>query len=205
MTVRSLSRQILVGDTNRRLRQTPQKIEPDNTTAKLLDMPNEIFLLISTELGILDRAALALSCKDFAAKLDSFNHLAWDGPAEYVAQSPFTAGKDELLSFFRHRLGKGWAPSDVKYCHICGKYGPLADEGYWVERLKTKFTGKRGMLSCFVEKDFLELARSESADEFGCTWFESVFCAWMAWEGECCPECEVYFCYHKSVHGRRIS
>lgn len=95
---------MLAYDPTRRITRNTKKIDDHNKTPLLLNMPTEVILQISENLGVLDRAALALSCKDLAAKVSAHNHLDWDGPSTYPCMFPGQASSDPLLKFFGERL-----------------------------------------------------------------------------------------------------
>ena len=96
-----------------------------NKPSTLSNLPTEVLLDISEELNILDRAALALSCKDVAAKLETHNHLDWDGPNKYVARQPnLPFPFDALLYFFQETLANGWVPRTLRYCQHSRKFVP---------------------------------------------------------------------------------
>ncbi|ERF68043.1 hypothetical protein EPUS_06433 [Endocarpon pusillum Z07020] len=66
---------MLAYDPTRRITRNTKKINDHNKEPMLLNMPTEVILQISENLDVLDRAALALSCKGLAAKLNAHNHL----------------------------------------------------------------------------------------------------------------------------------
>lgn len=128
----------------------------------LQNLPTEILLGISGHLDILDRAALALSCKDVAARLVAHHHLDWDGAAEYAARQPrLPFPFDSLLYFFQDVLAQGWVPRTLKYCPTCRKYAPRDDPAYWLERVRMEFAGGSGWLSRIVGKEWLSPDRSQ--------------------------------------------
>ncbi len=170
-----------------------KKAVRQNKVLPLLTMPIEVLLDISDKLDILDRAALALTCKDIAAKLDAYDHLDWDGPGRYLPREPpFDAAK-QLQSFFTVRLGKGWvSPSlDLKFCFSCGKFVRLGGLTYWYEKLKAEFVGKQGALSRHVETHFLRMnSYCGIVDQF-----VAICGFWRKYDEFCCPRCQAKLTY----------
>jgi hypothetical protein len=64
------------------------RFDDPNNVPLLLNVPNEVLLGISDELHMFDRAALALTCKDIAARLQASSQLDWDGPGKNVPREP---------------------------------------------------------------------------------------------------------------------
>ncbi len=187
----NLEIQMLAHDPTRRITRNAKRINDCNETSFLLNMPTEVILQISDSLDVLDRAGLALSCKDLAAKLSAHNHLDWDGTSAHACSYPERPDSDPLVKFFRERLANGWIPATLKYCTHCGKYGPKDDTEYWLNRLRKEFVGKHGNLSRFIEGAFL-------TDSEVCTYglylkhFEDL---WQFHLHEACPRCQVLFGY----------
>lgn len=154
----------------------------------LLNMPTEVILSISDHLDVLDRAALALSCKELASKLVAYSQLEWDGITAYLPSNPEPSATDPLLQFFGERLTNGWIPSCLKYCKNCGKYGPRDDLEYWFERLASDFGGKRGSMSQFIEKEFLIQCKFNA--HLGQIWD-----IWQTLVDDTCPRCQALFAF----------
>ena len=192
---------MLAYDPTRRITRNTKKIDDHNKTPMLLNMPTEVILHISETLDVLDRAALALSCKDLAAKLNAHNHLDWDGSSIYPCAYPEHSYSDSLLKFFGERLTSGWIPSTLKYCKHCGKYGPHDDTEYWLKKLKKEFGGKHGSASRFIEREFL-------TDSEVCTYglyLKDFQDPWQLLLDDACPRCQALFGYWRLARqeGRR--
>ncbi|KAF7514036.1 hypothetical protein GJ744_004361 [Endocarpon pusillum] len=186
-------------DPTRRITRSTKKIDDHNKESMLLNMPTEVILQISEKLDVLDRAALALSCKDLAAKLNAHNHLDWDELWTYPWIHPDECNSDVLLKFFRERLTSGWIPSTLWYCEYCGKYGPRNDTKCWLNRLKKEFDGKHRGMSRFIEEYCLTygvecLPDDEISSHAPLIKFKDEDPGQIYLVGAC-PRCQVFFQY----------
>ena len=160
-----------------------KKIFDQNQKSLFLNMPTEVLLGISDQLDLLDCAALALTCKDVAKKLDAYNYLDWDGPNDYELKHP--RPENLLLDFFGKKLTDGWVPSSLKYCGTCGKFRPRDDREYWFDKFEKAHRGKRGGTSQFIEREFL------SAPEWPYSAsLKNVCYAWQSLDSSTCPQCQ---------------
>jgi hypothetical protein len=112
----------------------------DRKPFKILDLPNDIFVvIIKDHLTIFDRAAFALACKKYAEKVTAYQ------PSLQLSAAG-SAGEDEnhlnLMIFFRNTM-RSWFPADLKFCQICGKYVPRSI-AYWRATLLRECAGKAG-------------------------------------------------------------
>lgn len=180
----------------RRITRNTKKIDHHKKRALLLNMPAEVILQISEILDVLDRAALALSCKDLAAKLNAHEHLDWDGSPTYPYACPEHLSSDLLFMFFGERLASGWIPSTLKYCKHCGKYGPCDNADYWFNRIKEEFGGKLGSANRFIEEDFL-------TGSDGCPYKPYLKDLqqdpWQLFLHGACPRCQALFGYWRTA------
>jgi hypothetical protein len=115
---------MLAHDPTRRVTRKIKKINDHNQTPPLLNMPTEIILGISERLDIVDRAVLALTCKDIAAKLQANNHLDWEGPGSYVPKEEHYRSDRNLLELFHGQLGD-WDPLRSEVVSVLGQISSL--------------------------------------------------------------------------------
>lgn len=170
-----------------------KQVDDHNNLPKLLNMPDEILLSICDKLDFLDRTVLALTCKSLAAKLQGHNLLCWDGPANYH----LSPGLGKLESFFEKRLQKDWVPSELKYCRNCGKYLRRLNKRFWLAKLQTRYGGKLGLTSAFVDKHFLR-----TYFPIGCN--QTFEMLWHVWSNlNTCPLCLVPVCSVECTLGKR--
>lgn len=160
-----------------------------NQKSKLLHMSVDSTLNITDQLGLLGRIALALACKDLAAKIDAHNQLEWDGWAKYVPSTAPLDGPERTVQFFVLRLGKGWVDRSLKlrYCRSCAKFLPLAPTTYWFKKLQDEYEGKPGMLSRHVEEKYLKM---DSSDYYGGLLLKNMW-HWYNMSQHSCPPCRL--------------
>jgi hypothetical protein len=86
--------------------------------------------VILDHLNVLDRCALALTCKALLIHSHNNEHL------EYIISAP--PSLPSLQKFFIRQLSSGWIPRDLRYCPDCGKFVSI-EEHHW-RHISEKFT-----------------------------------------------------------------
>lgn len=108
--------------------------------SSLLQLPTFLLDTILDHLAVLDRCALALTCKMLVLHAHHNEHL------EYIISAP--PSLPALQKFFIRQLSSGWIPRDLRYCPDCGKFASIA-EHHWrhvSEKFTRELTGRVAVL-----------------------------------------------------------
>lgn len=118
-----------------------------NTHSRLLALPVEVLLAITTDLSRSDIECLALACKSTRELVHRFklDTRPW---VKGLHSHLMTCITSEQSNFFI-RLQKGWVPKDLKWCGHCGKF-KTQNKAFWnhisEQRRHAKFGGKLNLV-----------------------------------------------------------
>jgi phage FluMu protein Com len=116
--------------------QQPETQSDSHILSRVVRLPEHVLDLIFDELHVLDRCALALTCRRFLTFAQKNEHL------DYIIHSP--PHERDLQYFFEAQLGVGWIPADLRYCSDCGRF-VSTDPIHWrhvVEKYTREHTGR---------------------------------------------------------------